>query len=82
RVATSCAVAAGASPELTEQELDRNVQRLDLLFALGGSDLHRFVWRCEDLEILHKLWRERAGGVTIEWPGGMGKSLLVSRFVS
>ncbi|MGO8124276.1 hypothetical protein ACC728_24995 [Rhizobium ruizarguesonis] len=82
RVATSCAVAAGARPEFTEQELDRKVQRLDLLFALGGSDLHRFVGRCEDLEILHKLWRERAGGVTIEGPGGMGKSLLVSRFVS
>ncbi|WDH32402.1 hypothetical protein [Pseudomonas chlororaphis] len=82
RVATSCAVAAGVSPNVTEEQLASMVQRLDLMLALGGADLHRFVGREKDLAILHKLWREHAVGAAIEGPGGMGKSLLVSCFVS
>ena len=82
RVATGCAVAAGVDPGITEAELDSEVQRLDLMLALGGPDLHRFVGRERDLQALCKLWREHAEGVAIEGPGGMGKSLLVSRFVS
>ncbi|QRK81902.1 hypothetical protein JN757_15090 [Pseudomonas granadensis] len=82
RVATGCAVAAGARPGITEAELDSKVQRLDLMLALGGADLHRFVGRETDLQILHQLWWNQARGVAIEGPGGTGKSLLVSRFVS
>ncbi|ANI60474.1 hypothetical protein [Pseudomonas sp. GR 6-02] len=82
RVATGCAVAAGVSPNVTEGKLESMIQRLDLTLALGGADLHRFVGREKDLETLHKLWRDHAAGVAIEAPGGMGKSLLVSCFVS
>jgi len=82
RVATGCAVAAGVRPNITEEELDNKVQRLDLMLALGGADLHRFIGRENDLQILHELWRDQARGAAIEGPGGTGKSLLVSRFVS
>jgi tetratricopeptide (TPR) repeat protein len=82
RIATSSATAAGVTPRYTEAELDAMIRRQDLMMTLGGPDLHRFVGRTRDLATIHRLWREGAAGVAIAGPGGMGKSLMVSRFVS
>lgn len=82
RIATSSATAAGITPRYTEAELDTLIRRQDLMMTLGGPDLHRFVGRDRDLATMHGLWNANAAGVAITGPGGMGKSLLVSRFMS
>jgi hypothetical protein len=60
-----------------------HTRRFDLMMQLGGPDLHRFVGRVPELAVLREAWAKRSPKVVlIEGPGGMGKSLLVSRFVS
>ena len=82
RMATVSAVAVGLTPQLSEKELTFRIQRLDLMLSLGGPDLHRFIGRAEDLAQLHSLWQAGALGAAVTGPGGMGKSLLASRFVA
>jgi hypothetical protein len=64
--------------------LREHVERLDFLQMLGGPDLHRFVGRENELSKLHAAWRSPRSRVLalVEGAGGMGKSLLVSRFVA
>lgn len=77
------ATALGLTPSVDVQSVRRAVNDLDLLNLVGGPDLHRFVGRTRHLSRLHRLWEEGGFGlVLIQGPGGMGKSLLVSRFVA
>lgn len=77
------AKAAGAPPAFDVETLPARIKELDLQEAIGGPDLHRFVGREKELKALRRLWRgKRDVLVGIVGPGGIGKSLLVSRFVS
>lgn len=78
------ATAAGAPPAFDVAGLPEQIRRLDLQHALGGPDLHRFVGRRKELSVLHRLWDggNRECLVTVAGPGGIGKSLLVSRFIA
>lgn len=75
--------AAGAPIAIDTTALRQHVESLDFLNLLGGPDLHRFVGRTEQLAELRRIWdARRSGRVWIEAPGGMGKSMLISRFVA
>lgn len=78
------AQAAGAALSFVPAELREQVERLDFLQMVGGPDLHRFVGREKELAKLHMAWRDPRSQVLalVEGAGGMGKSLLVSRFVA
>jgi hypothetical protein len=79
------AQAAGVESQSSEAELLQDLKILDFLQNLGGADLNRFVGRASELGRLHKLFNDqtdRRVTVRVEGPGGMGKSLLVSRFIA
>lgn len=78
------AQAAGVKSLLTQDELAQTLRKLDFLQNLGGEDLNRFVGRATELQKLHTLWHKQDQHRTtihVEGPGGMGKSLLVCRFI-
>lgn len=83
RTAAESAQASGATLAFNPEMILEHTRRFDLMMQLGGPDLHRFVGRFPELAVLHEAWAKRGPKVVlIEGPGGMGKSLLVSRFVS
>lgn len=71
----------GATPNAGE--IDQQIDRLDYLRVLGGPDLRRFVGRKRELAELTGAWRKSGSRIVlIEGPGGIGKSLLISRFIA
>ncbi|WP_428156263.1 hypothetical protein [Brevundimonas sp.] len=77
--------ALGLEPVVAPDTLRADLRRIDFLEALGGPDLHRFVGRVRLLKTLNAAWsrsRDTVARIGIEGPGGIGKSLAVSRFVS
>ncbi|MPQ57484.1 hypothetical protein [Duganella sp. FT27W] len=79
------ALAVGIHSPYSEEELLQDLKKLDFLQNLGGADLNRFVGRASELGRLHKLFNGLADHritARIEGPGGIGKSLLVCRFIA
>jgi hypothetical protein len=77
------AAAAGAPAQVNTEAVRRQLNALDFLNLLGGPDLHRFVGRANELARLHQAWNSgEFGAALVTAPGGMGKSMLMSRFVA
>ena len=78
------AEAAGVKLPFDPLEMDRYLARTDFLRAVGGTDLHRFVGRDSLRRHLGRRWAGEGASqpVLIEGPGGIGKSLAVSRFIA
>lgn len=78
------AVAAGAQLTVDMEAIEARISRNDFLEALGGADLYRFVGRENALRLLHGIWAadDVEDPVLIEGPGGMGKSMVIGRFIS
>jgi hypothetical protein len=76
------AEAVGADLPLPRATIQQRIAQLDYLELLGGPDLRRFVGRAKPIKALKRLWGQRGGPVLISAIGGMGKSLLVSRFIA
>ncbi|NQW50806.1 MAG: hypothetical protein HQ465_06150 [Rhodospirillales bacterium] len=76
--------AVGMPLDFDPQDLRQSMRRRDFIEGLGGPDLSRFVGRKRELGQLRQLWlgHHKSSIALIEAPGGMGKSLLISRFVS
>ncbi|MDR7117613.1 AAA family ATPase [Caulobacter sp. BE254] len=75
--------AAGAPPGFDPSTLHAQVAELNFLRGMGGPDLDRFVGRATQLSQLKETWDAPwIGPVLVDAPGGMGKSMLVSRFVA
>ncbi len=72
----------GPAPATIEARLHHR----NFLHGLGGADLHSFVGREEMLHRLDASWersfRRRLECVAIEGPGGIGKSMTVTRFIA
>src|SRR5262249_38150066 len=80
------ASAAGITLNFNPGDLEKGLTRIDFLRTLGGPDLHRFVGRTELRRELRRIWRaaqeHTEAPVLIEGPGGIGKSLAISRFIA
>lgn len=81
------AEALGVPAAAAHEEAGQRLRRLDFLKALGGADLPRFLGRQHILDDLHHAWFFRrfpgeCNVVTLEGPGGIGKSLTVTRFIA
>lgn len=77
------ASAAGVLVGIDTEAVRQHVENLDFLNLLGGPDLHRFVGRADELANLRRVWNSGAKGpIFVEAPGGMGKSMLIARFVA
>ncbi|GGL35552.1 AAA family ATPase [Caulobacter rhizosphaerae] len=76
------AEAVGASIATDLATVRRRMDELDFLNLVGGADLPRFIGRTRELAKLHRAWARGVPVVEIEAPGGMGKSMLIARFVS
>lgn len=79
------AAALGLPGAPAPEAIDIRLRHLNFLQTLGGADLQSFVGRTDILQRLHDSWRRSKGSfecVALEGPGGMGKSLTVTRFIA
>ncbi|MDB5918342.1 MAG: hypothetical protein JWR40_2576 [Massilia sp.] len=79
------AQALGTSPPVAPEDIEARIRRVNLLQALGGTDLPRFVGRKPILDALAHEWEHHFTGlrcVALEGPGGIGKSLTITRFIA
>ncbi|MBF0305341.1 MAG: ATP-binding protein [Alphaproteobacteria bacterium] len=80
------AAAAGVPLPFEPREIERNLGQLDFLRIIGGPDLYRFVGRDDLRRSLQAQWDKRrprfSRTVLVEGPGGIGKSLAISRFIA
>jgi hypothetical protein len=77
------AVAAGAPVQVSAVAVRQRLETLDFLNLVGGPDLKRFVGRVDQLAQLHSIWSSREMSlVRVTAPGGVGKSMLIGRFVA
>ncbi|MUT27345.1 MULTISPECIES: hypothetical protein [Mesorhizobium] len=78
------AAAAGAKLSFEPDEIDQHIARIDFLRTAGGADLHRFVGRNSLQLYLRRRWAsdEPSQPVLIDGPGGIGKSLAITRFIA
>lgn len=77
--------ATGRSLPVSRALIEQHLRRIDFIETLGGRDLSRFVGRKRERQALAERWKQVARGLgptLIEGPGGIGKSLLVTRFVA
>ena len=83
-LAAGWAESSGVRVNLDINEVARDLQRIEFLSSLGGSDLHRFVGRTGVRRNLLEAWRNTKGlrRFYLEGPGGIGKSLTVARFIA
>jgi len=77
------AQAAGITSDIASDEVQQHLGRLEFLETLAGSDLHRFVGRKSAIRLLRDAYvAGRSRPFLIEGPGGIGKTLMVARFIA
>ena len=78
--------AAGVALSFDTEAVARQIARSDFLRLMAGADLHRFIGRNRLMATLDEWWRmpdgDEAVALMVEGPGGIGKSIAISRFLA
>ncbi|MDQ0251004.1 hypothetical protein J2W22_003068 [Sphingomonas kyeonggiensis] len=84
KTALHWALAAGANPPISPEEVERKERLASFEAYLAGPDLEHFVGRSRMMRTLETLWdlpEDRRPAVLVRGAGGIGKSFAIAKFL-
>lgn len=84
KTALNWALAAGAQPAISPDEVERKERLASFQAYLAGPDLDHFVGRGRMMRTLKSLWdlpEDRRPAVLVKGSGGIGKSFAIAKFL-